>query len=153
MKITNNPMDLTFSIKVAATDFPKREISGRIVTWNETGTTSAGSTVFLEDSITFGATTKLLLEHRRDAPIGFLKSYTNTPEGIDAVFSVAETNAGNDALVEASTQLRDGFSVGVLADKYKNVDGVLNISASSLKEVSLVTDPAIASAKVAIAAK
>jgi phage head maturation protease len=152
MKITNNPMDLTFSIKVAATDFPKREISGRIVTWNETGTTSAGSTVFLEDSITFGATTKLLLEHRRDAPIGFLKSYTNTPEGIDAVFSVAETNAGNDALIEASTQLRDGFSVGVLADKYKNVDGVLNISASSLKEVSLVTDPAIASAKVAIAA-
>jgi phage head maturation protease len=152
MKITNNPMDLTFSIKVAATDFPKREISGRIVTWNETGTTSAGSTVFLEDSITFGATTKLLLEHRRDNPIGFLKSYTNTPEGIDAVFSVAQTNAGNDALVEASTQLRDGFSVGVLADKYKNVDGVLNISASKLKEVSLVTDPAIASAKVAIAA-
>ena len=145
-------MDLTFSIKVAATDFPKREISGRIVTWNETGTTSAGSTVFLEDSITFGATTKLLLEHRRDAPIGFLKSYTNTPEGIDAVFSVATTNAGNDALVEASTKLRDGFSVGVLADKYKNVDGVLNISASSLKEVSLVTDPAIASAKVSIAA-
>jgi len=145
-------MDLTFSIKVAATDFPKREISGRIVTWNETGTTSAGSTVFLEDSITFGATTKLLLEHRRDNPIGFLKSYTNTPEGIDAVFSVAQTNAGNDALVEASTQLRDGFSVGVLADKYKNVDGVLNISASKLKEVSLVTDPAIASAKVAIAA-
>ena len=145
-------MDLTFSIKVDATDFPKREISGRIVTWNETGSTSAGSTVFLEDSITFGASTKLLLEHRRDNPIGFLKSYTNTPEGIDAVFSVAQTNAGSDALVEASTKLRDGFSVGVLADKYKNVDGVLTISASKLKEVSLVTDPAIASAKVAIAA-
>ena len=152
MKITKNPLDLNFSIKVTATDFPKREISGRIVTWNETGSTSAGQTLFLPDSITFGETTKLLLEHSRQAPIGFLKSYTNTPEGIDAVFSVAQTNAGNDALVEASTNLRDGFSVGVLADKYTNIDGVLTISASSLKEVSLVTDPAIASAKVSVAA-
>ena len=148
----NNPLDVNFSIKVSATDFPKREISGRIVTWNEIGSTSAGQTKFLPDSITFSDTTKLLLEHRRDNPIGFLKSYTNTPEGIDAVFSVATTNAGNDALVEASTQLRDGFSVGVNAEKYKNVEGVLTISASKLKEVSLVTDPAIASAKVSIAA-
>ena len=148
----NNPLDLNFSIKVSATDFPKREISGRIVTWNEIGSTSAGQTKFLPDSITFSDTTKLLLEHRRDNPIGFLKSYTNTPEGIDAVFSVATTNAGNDALVEASTQLRDGFSVGVNAEKYQNVEGVLTISASKLKEVSLVTDPAIASAKVSIAA-
>jgi phage head maturation protease len=152
MKIVNNPLDVNFSIKVSATDFPKREISGRIVTWNEIGSTSAGQTKFLPDSITFSDTTKLLLEHRRDNPIGFLKSYTNTPEGIDAVFSVATTNAGNDALVEASTQLRDGFSVGVNAEKYKNVEGVLTISASKLKEVSLVTDPAIASAKVSIAA-
>jgi HK97 family phage major capsid protein len=42
--------------------------------------------------------------------------------------------------------------VGVIAQKYKNVDGVLVVSASALKEVSLVTDPAIASAKVEIAA-
>jgi len=148
----NNPLDVNFSIKVSATDFPKREISGRIVTWNEIGSTSAGQTKFLPDSITFSDTTKLLLEHRRDNPIGFLKSYTNTPDGIDAVFSVATTNAGNDALVEASTQLRDGFSVGVNAEKYQNIEGVLTISASKLKEVSLVTDPAIASAKVSIAA-
>ena len=59
------PINLNFSIKVTATDFPKRELTGRIVTWNEKGTTSAGSTVFEQDSITFGETTKLLLEHRR----------------------------------------------------------------------------------------
>ena len=147
-----NPMNINFSIKVSATDFPKREISGRIVTWNETGSTSAGETLFKPNSITFGDSTKLLLEHRRESPIGFLKSYIVSTEGIDAVFSVGNTTAGSDALVEASTGLRDGFSVGVMADKYKNVDGVLVISASSLKEVSLVTDPAIASAKVAIAA-
>ena len=146
------PMNIDFSIKVTATDFPKREISGRIVTWNETGSTSAGETLFKEGSITFGNTTKLLLEHRRESPIGFLKSYKVGSEGIDAVFSVGNTTAGNDSLVEASTGLRDGFSVGVMAEKYKNVDGVLVISASTLKEVSLVTDPAIASAKVSVAA-
>ena len=73
-------------------------------------------------------------------------------EGIYATFSIGKTTAGNDALVEAATGLRDGFSVGVIAQKYKNVDGVLVVSASALKEVSLVTDPAIASAKVEIAA-
>jgi phage head maturation protease len=152
MKTIKTPLDLSFSIKVSATDFPKREITGRIVTWNEIGATSAGETKFLADSITFADSTKLLLEHRRESPIGFLKSYTNTPEGIDAVFSIANTNSGNDALVEASSKLRDGFSVGVVAEKYKNVDGVLTISASNLREVSLVTDPAIASARVSIAA-
>ena len=152
MNEKENPMNLNFSIKVSATDFPKREISGRIVTWNEVGSTSAGETLFTPGSITFGDSTKLLLEHRRESPIGFLKSYKVTESGIDAVFSIGNTTAGNDSLVEASSGLRDGFSVGVLAEKYKNIDGVLTISASSLKEVSLVTDPAIASAKVAIAA-
>ena len=150
--MNDTPMNLNFSIKVSATDFPKREISGRIVTWNEVGSTSAGETLFKSGSITFGDTTKLLLEHKREAPIGFLKSYKMTDEGIDATFSIGNTTAGNDSLVEASSGLRDGFSVGVIAEKYKNIDGVLTISASALKEVSLVTDPAIASAKVAVAA-
>ena len=151
-EIKDTPIKLDFSIKVMATDFPKRELSGRIVTWNEEGVTSSGSTLFKEGSITLGNTTKLLLEHRRESPIGFLKSYKVGKEGIDAVFSIGNTTAGSDALVEASTGLRDGFSVGVIAEKYKNIDGVLVVSASSLKEVSLVTDPAIASAKVEIAA-
>lgn len=146
------PVEISFSIKVSATDFPKREIAGRIVTWNETGSTSAGETAFLPGSITFGDKTKLLLEHRRESPIGFLKSYKVSNDGIDAVFSVGSTTAGNDALIEASSGLRDGFSVGVVAEKYKNIDGILTISASLLKEVSLVTDPAIASALVSVAA-
>ena len=147
-----DPVEIQFSIKVSATDFPKREISGRIVTWNEVGSTSAGETIFTPNSITFGSSTKLLLEHNRTAPIGFLKSYKVNDLGIDATFAIGSTTAGSDALIEASSGLRDGFSVGVMADKYKNIDGILTISASTLKEVSLVTDPAIASAKVSIAA-
>lgn len=145
-------MNIDFSIKVIATDFPKREISGRIVSWNEAGVTSAGETVFTPGSITFGDNTKLLLEHNRTSPIGFLKSYSVNNQGVDAVFSVLPTNAGNDSLIEASSGARDGFSVGVTADKYEHIKGVLTITASTLREVSLVTDPAIASAKVSVAA-
>jgi len=146
------PIKVDLAFKVDAADFPKRELSGRIVTFNEEGVTSSGSTLFKPGSITMGKTTKLLLEHNRAQPIGFLKNFDEDEQGIYATFSIGKTTAGNDALVEASTGLRDGFSVGVIAQKYKNVDGVLVVSASALKEVSLVTDPAIASAKVEIAA-
>lgn len=145
-------MEINFSMNVVAADAAKREITGRVVTWGEKGYTSAGETVFEPNSIEFGKKTKLLLEHERTRPIGTLKSYEITPDGVEAVFHVAKTSAGEDALVEASTGLRDGFSVGVKVDAWKNNDGVMHITAAKLIEVSLVTDPAIASAKVSTVA-
>jgi hypothetical protein len=68
--------------------------------------------------------------------------------GIEATFKVAATIAGDDSLLEAAEGLRDGFSVGVKINEWKNVDGVLQIKSSLLQEVSLVTDPAIDSARV-----
>ncbi len=141
-------MEINFSMNVVAADAAKREITGRVVTWGEKGYTSAGETVFEPNSIEFGKKTKLLLEHERTKPLGTLKSYEITPEGVEATFHVAKTSAGEDALVEASTGLRDGFSVGVKVDSWENKDGVMHISAAKLIEVSLVTDPAIDSARV-----
>ena len=141
-------MEINFSMNVVAADAQKREITGRVVTWGEKGYTSAGETIFEPNSIEFGKKTKLLLEHERTKPLGTLKSYEITDQGIDAVFHVARTSAGEDALVEASTGLRDGFSVGVKVDAWDNKDGVMHISAAKLIEVSLVTDPAIDSARV-----
>jgi len=141
-------MEINFSMNVVAADSDKREITGRVVTWGEKGYTSAGETVFEPNSIAFGKKTKLLLEHERTKPLGTLKSYEITPEGIDAVFHVARTSAGEDALIEASTGLRDGFSVGVKVDAWDNKEGVMHITAAKLIEVSLVTDPAIDSARV-----
>jgi HK97 family phage prohead protease len=142
-------MEINFSMNVVAADFDKREIAGRVVTWGEKGYTSAGETVFEPNSIEFGKKTKLLLEHERTRPIGTLKSFDITDSGVDAVFHVAKTSAGEDALVEASTGLRDGFSVGVKVNAWKNEDGVMHITKASLIEISLVTDPAIDSARVA----
>jgi hypothetical protein len=44
--------------------------------------------------------------------------------------------------------LRDGFSVGIKLNEWENVDGAMVISSSQMIETSLVTDPAIDSARV-----
>jgi len=141
-------MEINFSMNVAAADAGKREISGRVVTWGEQGNTSAGATVFEPNSLKFNNSTKLLLEHDRTRPIGKLIAYDITDSGIDATFKVATTMAGEDALVEASDGLRDGFSVGVKVNSWDNKDGVMVISSATVHEISLVTDPAISSARV-----
>ena len=140
-------MKLTMPLTITSADNESRTISGRVVTWNETGATSAGLTTFKPESIPT-KNVKLLLEHDRTRPIGKVLSMTATDQGIDAVFSIARTNAGNDSLEEAASGLRDGFSVGVKVSDHDFVDGVLVVAKGSLDEVSLVSDPAIASARV-----
>jgi HK97 family phage prohead protease len=140
-------MKLTMPLTITSADSESRTISGRVVTWNETGATSAGLTTFKPESIPT-KNVKLLLEHDRTRPIGKVLSMTATDQGIDAVFSIARTNAGNDSLEEAASGLRDGFSVGVKVSDHDFVDGVLVVAKGSLDEVSLVSDPAIASARV-----
>ena len=140
-------MKLTVPITLTATDSIARTITGRVLTWSEQGRTSAGLTSFMTDSIKPKAV-KLNLEHDLTRPIGRVVEMVSTPEGLNATFKIAETTAGTDALIEASSGLRDGFSVGVKVDQWKNVDGVLIIEQGSLEEVSLVTDPAIKSAMV-----
>jgi HK97 family phage prohead protease len=142
-------MKISFPIEITAADTNKRTLTGRIVTWNEEGSTSAGLTVFEKDSIDFSKPVKLLLEHERTKPLGKLVDITATEQGIEATFKLAKTFAADDALEEAATGLRDGFSVGVKINEWKNEDGVLKIQSSSLQEVSLVTEPAISSARVA----
>jgi HK97 family phage prohead protease len=140
-------MKINMPLTITSADNESRTITGRVVTWNETGSTSAGLTTFKPESIAT-KNVKLLLEHDRTRPIGKVLSMTATEQGIDATFKIAETTAGNDALVEAATGLRDGFSVGVKVNAHDFVDGVLVVAKGSLDEVSLVSEPAIDSARV-----
>ena len=132
---------------VLAADTVKRTISGTIVTWNEQGNTSVGPTVFAADSIEIKPV-KLLLEHDRTRPIGKMIAHEVTKNGIVATFKIANTMAGEDALIEATEGLRDGFSVGAQINEWVNASGVMKITSATLDEVSLVTDPAIDSARV-----
>jgi HK97 family phage prohead protease len=141
-------MKINFPITITAADTNKRTISGTIVSWNEKGNTSAGATVFAKDSIDFSKPVKLLLEHDKTRPLGKLIDIAANDQGLEGTFKLAKTFAADDALEEAATGLRDGFSVGVMVDAWDNKDGAMVISKSSLAEVSLVSDPAIASARV-----
>ena len=140
-------MKINLPMAITAADSNKRTITGKIVTWNEQGNTSVGPTVFAENSIEL-KNVKLLLEHDRTRPIGKVTEFTETKDGIEATFKIANTMAGEDALVEASEGLRDGFSVGAMINEWTNDKGVMKITSASLEEVSLVTDPAIDSARV-----
>ena len=141
-------MKIEFPVTLTAADSESRIIAGRIVQWDSQGNTSAGATVFKPNSIDFSNNTKLLLEHNRTQPIGKMMEWSQDETGITASFKIANTTAGSDALVEASTGLRDNFSVGVMVDAWENQDGVMAITASKLVEVSLVTDGAIPGAVV-----
>ena len=133
---------------ITAADTESRIIAGRIVSWNAEGNTSAGRTMFKEDSIKMAKNIKLVLQHDVTRPLGKMVSFEQDATGITAEFKIAKTTAGNDALEEAATGLRSDFSVGVDVADWDNQDGVMAISASNLIEVSLVTDGAIPGAEV-----
>ena len=142
MKKVITPMQIT------ATDSNRRTITGRIVTFEETGNASIGKVQFAAGSIE--PTPVLLnLEHDRTRRIGSTLSMTSDDKGIKAVFRIIETTAGNDSLIEASTGMRDGFSVEVSFDEYETLkDGTVRILAGELTGVALTSEPAIRSARV-----
>ena len=147
--MTTPSLSLSFSLSVEAADTERRVIAGKIVPFDgEIGNTNVGPVRFSKGSIDFSNRVKLLLEHRNTEPIGFAQRIEERDNGLWAEFSVAATTRGNDALIEASAGLRDGFSVGVEVIASKPVDGVLTVTKSRLREVSLVESPAFASASV-----
>ncbi len=95
-----------------------------------------GPTVFAADSIEIKPV-KLLLEHDRTRPIGKMVSHNVTANGIEATFKIANTMAGEDALVEATEGLRDGFSVGAQINEWTNNKGVMQIAMDMLCELKL----------------
>jgi len=140
-------------MNILAADSDSRTITGRIVTWNEPGFTNAGKTIFAQDSIALKPI-KLLLEHQNTQPIGRVLEFNHVndengaPIGIDASFKIAKTYLGDAALEEAAMGLRDGFSVGIKLNEWKEEDGAFRVLSSNLVEVSLVESPAIDSARV-----
>jgi phage head maturation protease len=142
MKKVITPMQIT------AADSNSRTITGRIVTFEETGNASIGKVQFAAGSIEPTAVL-LNLEHDRTRRIGKTLSIESTEQGIDATFKIAETTAGNDALIEAQEGLRDGFSVEVSFEEYETLkDGTVRILAGELTGVALTSEPAIRSARV-----
>jgi len=143
-------MHLTFTSDLECS-ISERTISGKIVPFDgEIGQTSAGKVLFEKGSIEIpdSPKPKLLLEHDAKKPIGRMVSYREDEDGMYATFKISNTTRGNDALIEASEQLRSGLSVGVEVIDGKRENGVYRVLKSKMEETSLVQAAAFKSAEV-----
>jgi len=143
-------MKLTTPMTITAADSESRTITGRIVAFEEAANASTGKVVFAKGSIQ-PKDVLLNLEHDRTRRIAKPLSIALSEDqmSINATFKVANTTAGNDALIEASEGLRDGFSIELAVDDYINEkNGTMRVLAGELTGVALVSEPAVRSARV-----
>lgn len=141
-------MRLDFSTSITAADAKTRTIFGQIVPFGAVGATSLGPVIFEAGSLHIGDNVKVLLEHDGRRPVGKLVSHSANPSGIMGEMKISATTAGSDVLVEAADGLRDGISVGANIIEHTVKDGNIVVTAAELVEVSLVTNPAFAEARV-----
>ena len=141
-------MRLDFSTSITAADAKTRTIFGQIVPFGQVGSTSLGPVIFEAGSLHIGDNVKVLLEHDGRRPVGKLVSTSANPSGIMGEMKISQTTAGSDVLVEAADGLRDGISVGANIIEHTVKDGNIVVSSAELVEVSLVTNPAFAEARV-----
>jgi HK97 family phage prohead protease len=141
-------MILTFSQDVLTCNKSKREMTGVIVPFGKIGYTNMGEVVFEAGSLNIGEGIKLFTEHDMTQPIGRMISHEVSPIGVIGKFKIANTTAGNDALVLASENLRGAFSIGAKINESSPEDGVLKVTSAELIEVSHVGSPAFAEAQI-----
>jgi len=141
-------MKLTTPMQITAADSNARTISGRIVAFNEHANASTGKVIFARGSIQPNDVF-LNLEHDNTRRIGRSVAMSVDDKEMTATFRIANTTAGSDALEEAMTGLRDGFSIELAVDNYEmQKDGTMKVLNGQLTAVALVTEPAVRSARV-----
>jgi phage head maturation protease len=145
-------MQLNFEGQVLAASVETRTIRGLVVPFGKSGNTSAGPVRF-----EFGAfgdidPSQIILnaEHDRTRPLGrgIGDSVEVSPAGISMAFKIAPTNAGNDALIEATEGLRPAFSIEANVNEYTIEKGVMVVSSAKLEAVAHVTNPAFKDAQI-----
>jgi len=144
-------MKITLQASEIQADEGRRIISGKILPFdNEIGHTNVGKVKFRAGSVQWDdpKKVKFLLEHDGRKPLGRAQAITADEGALYATFKVSATTRGNDALIEASEELRSGLSVGVEVLDSKQVGSVLEVLSARLEEVSLVSNPAFKSAEV-----
>lgn len=145
-------MLINFDGQIMAANIETRTIKGLIVPFSKIGQTSAGPMRF-----EFGAfgdidASQIVLntEHDRTRPLGrgIAGSEEISPAGVSMAFKIAPTNAGNDALVEASEGLRPAFSIEANVKNFVIEKGVMLVSSAILNAVAHVTNPAYKDAQI-----
>lgn len=147
---------VTVPSRVTAADAGARKLTGRILTYGETGNTSAGRLRFAAGALSHDTDlsgVKLLVEHDAERVIGYAESITASGNDLLATFHVAPGELGDQVLQSAAAKLRDGLSVGVqVIEGHQAADGVYEVTAGAIREVSSVAVPAFSAGRVSTVA-
>lgn len=118
---TEHEMDevtLTFAIDEDehaefSADLVKRTITGLMVPWNKIATSAYSKWRFRKGSLTWSDVTrvKLNFDHDRRDVVGYATKIWSTPKGLMGTFKIGTHARGDDALLNASEKIKDGFSI------------------------------------------
>lgn len=141
---------IRFEMEVLAADTVERTIQGVIVPYGEVGRIAGVDYRFLPGSVKLARQrTPLLIDHDRGRPVGVLAELTETDGGAVARFRVDGTADGDQALAQAATGSRGALSIGATVESsVENDDGVLDVTAGVVHEVSLLALGAFNGAEV-----
>lgn len=140
---------IRFELGETQTVAPERRIiSGLVVPWDRVGRTSIGEVSVASGAVRLpGELSRVKLlggGHDWETPVGYAVSADNTAEGLVMAFKIAETPAGDMALLEAGAKVRDAFSVEL--DNVESRDGV--VVGAELIAVAQLAIPAFSDARV-----
>jgi HK97 family phage prohead protease len=135
---------------LAGVDEGRRVISGLVVPWDSPARVNGAEFPlrFVRGSILVDGGARLLGFHDRARPLGAPTEWKDTPAGLRASFKIARTRAGDEALSMAADGILDGLSIGAELVTVSEHAGEIVVAAALAREVSLVTLPAWASARV-----
>lgn len=144
-----DPLKLTLSATATAS-LDSRTITGTITVFSKHS--SSQGIKLMPGSLTPRTPhkrVKMLRDHNQSDPLGYMIDYQPGNASTKATFYVPEGAEGDRALQEADNGLRDGFSVGFIANKYEFDDDFnLIVHEAELYEVSVCAVPDFQDAQV-----
>ncbi|MGY4645891.1 hypothetical protein [Cellulomonas sp. URHB0016] len=143
-------LELAFAEQTTTIDAAGRRIRGTVVPYGvpSAPTRNGRRYRFSGPPTNVDELVDVVREHDEDAVVGRLEAWEPTEGGLAASVRAFTTTAGNDALVEASEQVRTGFSVGAEAlEATLGDDGVYDVNEWLARHVGLVRRPAFAGSK------
>ena len=140
---------IRFEREVLLADLNERTIEGVIVPFGEVGVIAGREYRFLPGSLRMRRRVPLLVDHDRGHPVGVLAELIDQASRALARFRVDPTSSGDEALAQAASGSRGALSVG--AEVLRSTigrDGVIEVEAAEVHEVSLLALGAFESAEV-----
>ena len=142
------------TVDASADPTADRSITGLAVPWNVTAQASSGPVKFLPGSLPeTGPSPKLIAHHDPEQVHGIVTERVSTDQGMMFTAKIARTSAANDIVELLKMGAIDAVSVGAEpTDWSMEADGTMVVKAANWLELSLVTIPAFADARISTVA-